>query len=393
MPEPRHLRTEKFTPQKTEKMKKTLLFGLLAATTSFVTNAQNVNIPDANFKTYLIQNSAINTNADAEIQLSEAQAFTGSIECNSRSIADLTGIEAFTALTVLHCAFNQLTTLDVTSNLALVELQCQDNQLTGLNVSTNTALDRLYAQDNLLTSIDISTNTVLRLFFCENNDLSTIDVSTNTVLTHLYCENNDLTSIDVSNNMLLEKLQAGGNQLTSLDVSINLALEQLTCFENQLTSLDLSPNVLLTELDCYSNLLTSLNVANGINEDFEYLDATDNPALTCIEVDNAAYSTTNWTGGDFSIDPGVGYNENCGGLTGINEASSTIIEVYPNPTKGLVYFSAPTNVQLTNAMGQTIADRKNVTTLDLSDQPTGMYLVTLMDNNGKLVQRSRIVKD
>jgi hypothetical protein len=385
--------SKKLTPQKTEKMKKTFLFGLLAATTAFGTNAQNVNIPDANFKTYLTQNSAINTNADAEIQLSEAQAFTGSIQCNSRFIADLTGIEAFTSLTVLHCAFNQLTTLDLTSNLALVELQCQGNQLTGLNVSTNTALDILYCQDNQLTSIDVSANTVLRLFFCENNDLTSIDVSTNTVLTHLYCDNNDLTSIDVSNNLLLEKLQAGGNQLTNLDVSTNLALEQLTCFENQLTSLDLSPNILLTELECYSNLLTSLNVANGSNEDFEYLDATDNPDLSCIEVDNAAYSTANWIGGDFSIDPGVGYGENCGSITGINEASSTIIEVYPNPTNGLVHFSAPTNVQLTNAMGQTVAHRKNVTALDLYDLPKGMYLVTHTDNNGKLVQQSRIVRD
>jgi hypothetical protein len=38
-----------------------------------------VNIPDANFKAYLVGNTAINTNGDTEIQVSEATAFTGAI--------------------------------------------------------------------------------------------------------------------------------------------------------------------------------------------------------------------------------------------------------------------------------------------------------------------------
>lgn len=33
---------------------------------------QNVNIPDANFKAYLVANTDINTNEDSEIQVSEA---------------------------------------------------------------------------------------------------------------------------------------------------------------------------------------------------------------------------------------------------------------------------------------------------------------------------------
>ena len=40
-------------------------------------NAQNVNIPDANFKAVLVGNPGINTNGDGEIQVSEAAAFTG----------------------------------------------------------------------------------------------------------------------------------------------------------------------------------------------------------------------------------------------------------------------------------------------------------------------------
>ena len=40
---------------------------------------QNVNIPDAIFKEYLVNNTAINTNGDYEIQVSEASVFNGGI--------------------------------------------------------------------------------------------------------------------------------------------------------------------------------------------------------------------------------------------------------------------------------------------------------------------------
>ena len=74
---------------------------------------QNVNIPDANFKAYLVGNSLINTNGDSEIQVSEATAFNGSISCSSLGISDLTGIEAFPIINELYCDSNQLTNLDV----------------------------------------------------------------------------------------------------------------------------------------------------------------------------------------------------------------------------------------------------------------------------------------
>src|SRR5690606_25283856 len=92
-----------------------------------------VTIPDANFKTYLLGNTAINTNSDTEIQCSEATAFTGTIQVFGLSITDLSGIEAFTALTQLHCRSNQLTSLDVSTNTALTYLECGQNQLTSLD--------------------------------------------------------------------------------------------------------------------------------------------------------------------------------------------------------------------------------------------------------------------
>ena len=109
---------------------------------------QNVNIPDANFKAYLVGNTNINTNGDTEIQVSEASAFTDTINCRGLNISNLNGIEAFTALTTLYCGSNQLTSLDVSKNTALTRFGCWDNQLTSLDVSKNTALTDLMCDGN-----------------------------------------------------------------------------------------------------------------------------------------------------------------------------------------------------------------------------------------------------
>ena len=130
---------------------------------------QIVNIPDANFKAYLVGDSAINTNGDKEIQVSEASAFNDTIACSSMNISNLTGIEAFTALTNLWCANNKLTSLNVSKNTALTELFCYQNQLTSLDVSKNTALTWLVCGVNQLTSLDVSKNTALTNLICDGN--------------------------------------------------------------------------------------------------------------------------------------------------------------------------------------------------------------------------------
>ena len=245
-----------------------------------------VNIPDVNFKAYLVGNSSINTNRDTEIQVSEATPFAGSINCSGLGIFDLTGIEAFTALTNLNCDQNKLVSLDVSANTALIDLVCFDNQLTSLDVSNNTALGEFLCYDNQLTSLDVSNNTVLELLFCYDNQL---------------------TSLDVSNNTGLERMICGSNQLTSLDVSNNTALELLDCERNQLDSLDVSVNTNLTELGCEQNQLTSLDARNGNNQNLLQFKVIDNPNLTCINVDDVTYSSNNWT----NIDAQHYFSANC----------------------------------------------------------------------------------
>ena len=258
-------------------MKNSLLFFLLLLTAGVF--SQNVNIPDANFKAYLVDNIEINTNGDSEIQVSEASSFNSTMYANSLSISDLTGIEAFTALTLLKCNDNQLTSLDVSQNISLTSLNCNVNQLTSLNLNQNIAL--------------ISLN----------------------------CNENQITSLDLSQNMALEDLSCGSNQLTSLDVSQNTALYVLWCPENQ---------------------LSCLNVSNGNNINFWQMYASDNPDLSCIEVDDANWATTNW--GDNSP---ISYSEDCN-----NDCSTSTVGITE-------ITSSKTRIQILDMLGRETSFQSN----------------------------------
>lgn len=73
-----------------------------------------VYIPDANFKTKLIT-LGYDTNADGEIQFSEAAAVTTILNVSSSNIADLMGLQAFTNISGLNCSDNNLTSVDAST--------------------------------------------------------------------------------------------------------------------------------------------------------------------------------------------------------------------------------------------------------------------------------------
>ena len=154
--------------------------------------------------------------------------------------------------------------------------------------------------------------------YCHNNLLTSINLSQNLALTDLNCLNNQLTSLDVSNNTSLASLNCQFNQLTSLDVSHNLALDYLYCIGNKLSTLDVSNNSALTDLSCYDNKLTSLKLRNGNNSNFTNFISITNPSLKCIDVDDAACSTTNWTFANNNIDAQQNFSTNCS-TTGTQE--------------------------------------------------------------------------
>ena len=88
---------------------------------------------------------------------------------NPGALTSLQGIEYFESLTQLSCYYNQLTSLDVSANMALMWLSCSYNSLETLDISKNTALTQLDCSSNSLTTLDVSANTALTWLSCENN--------------------------------------------------------------------------------------------------------------------------------------------------------------------------------------------------------------------------------
>lgn len=302
------------------------LYTLLFLVYGFITNAQIVNIPDANFKAKLLSANAsnqvtsmeipipdsiyntwtvssyhtIDINGDGEIQVSEAQAIKW-LKVNVSGISSLTGIEAFTNLIYLDCNSNQLTALDITQNTQLKHLDCSSNQLTVLDVTQNTQLQFLSFTSNQLTTIGVSGLTNLQYLSFSNTLLTTIDVSGLTNLQTLVCSGNQLTSLNVSNLTNLQYLELFGNQLTSLNVSGLTNLQFLDCGLNQLTSLNVYDLTNLQTLFCSDNQLTSLNVSDLTN--LQTLECNFNQ-LSSLNIKN---SNSYWENLFFSNNPNLQY--------------------------------------------------------------------------------------
>jgi len=169
-------------------IKKILLILLCLPVIGF---GQPVNIPDVNFKAYLIGNTSINTNGDTEIQVSEANLFNGAIYCTNMNISDLTGIEYFINLTDLSCSYNQLTNLDVTQNYFLENLYCEYNNLTLIDLSSQTTFINLYLSGNNLSSLDLtqfgcSTGNITELSLAGSPNLQCIQVNSVSCWNTLY---------------------------------------------------------------------------------------------------------------------------------------------------------------------------------------------------------------
>lgn len=205
--------------------------------------AQTTSIPDSNFEQALI-------NLGYDVGIPDGKVPTHNIDTITylhipeKNISDLSGIEDFVALEYLECFGNQL------------------------------------------TNLDMSNNTFLEYLGCGANLLTRVDVSKNTNLSQLYCGDNRLTELDISNNVNLTNLHCWINRLTSLDLTKNINLIGLGCGKNKISELNLTHNIALTSVSYSDNNLTCLNLKNRNSEKKSHLHSSNNPGLTCIDVDN-----------------------------------------------------------------------------------------------------------
>lgn len=423
-----------------------ILFVLIVG--NIVSHAQNVYIPDGTFKSILIRDYQINTNSDKEIQVSEAIAFKGEIYAGNCNISDWTGLEAFINITGLDCSFSKITQLDVRTFASLEYLNCEYNNLTDLDISHNIALQTLRCKENSLKKLDVSANKSLKFLdcssnfievlnlsensalltlrcsfnnirnldlsvnsslgylectynflmdldvthnlalqtlYCDHNFLKELDVSTNKSLEDLHCHYNELTRLNVTGNMSLLYLECGVNMLPKLNLSSNRNLIKLHCGFNQLTELDISSCISIKSLSCEYNQLKSMN-ASSLKTGIWYFKATNNPELTCIQVNNEAYANASWSN---AIDPWARFSEVCIVGTKIN-LSHAEISIFPNPNNGIFTISGlpaeEITIEVYSMAGEriySVTSRETSHCVDISGCTKGIYVVNI--SNGKNV--------
>ncbi|MCB9187916.1 MAG: BspA family leucine-rich repeat surface protein [Flavobacteriales bacterium] len=346
-----------------------------------------VNVPDANFKAILLANTSINTNSDNEIQCSEASAFTGSINCSSFNISDMTGIEAFTSLTGLVCNSNLITSLDLTSNAALETLWCYSNpNLTSVDLSNCTNLIDYTGQFTSVASLDFSNCPNIESIICYggsgNSYLTSLNLSNCSDLTHLEAFWQQLTTVGLSDNVNLDYINLTGNQLSSIDLSNNTLLTTINLGATSLTSIDVSNNPSLTTFQCFnSGQLTEVNVANGNTSALTTFSAWNTSNLVCIQIDDADTTGYNWSGSNFSFDSGVGFSNDCATFSNISKIETeNMLDIYPNPTTSQLTIEVTQTevISIYNLLGEvifttTLSSGNNV--IDVSLLNPGVYMI------------------
>jgi len=257
------------------KKKTTLLllaFGIFLNTSLF---AQFVNIPDANFRTWLNNNgyaSCMNgTMMDTTCSLIVSAT---KVNCSSANIADITGIEYFDNLDTLICSYNDITFLPPI-HASLLHLELIDNFfLTTISnfpssllyiyiisgVSNLTSLPPLPSGLLFLNCNALGLQTLpplpstLTYLSCQNNPLYSLPALP-VGLTDLLCSYDSLTNLPTLPTTLIT-LSCGYNELAALP-SLPSMLNFLSCENNQLTSLPALPSS-LESLNCSSNFITTI---------------------------------------------------------------------------------------------------------------------------------------
>jgi len=147
---------------------------LFLLTYTFI-SAQIVTIPDTNFLNALIE-EGVDTNNDGQIQVTEAESVIN-LNVFGKYISSLEGIQSFNNLEALNCAYNQLSSLNISQNLNLEILFCSSNQLSNLDISQNLNIETLDCSDNQLGSLDVSQNMDLLYLYCVNNQLTSLNIN------------------------------------------------------------------------------------------------------------------------------------------------------------------------------------------------------------------------
>jgi len=220
----------------------------------------------------------------------------------------------------------------------------------------------------------------LLILKCNSNQLTSVDVTTNTSLVELDFSNNLLSSINISLNTSLEDLSLDNNLFTTINISSNTLLKSLNIDNNLITSIDISQHPSITYFNSKFNDLTSANLKNGNNSNFTYFDIRYNTNLTCIEVDDVAWSNSHWLNKDAT----ASYSTNCG-TASVDEFLRNKFQITPNPVVNNLQIKSDLKIEkiyIYNLLGELLLEKEKTNTVNLSGISKGIYLVKIESEKG-----------
>ena len=134
---------------------------------------------------------------------------------------------------------------------------------------------------------------------------------------------------------------------------------------------------------------------NGISTtslEGQYFNATSNPNLNCIEVDDVTAAETNWT----NIDATASFSLDCGNtLALIDSELEQSISIYPSPAASEIHITTDeniTSIDVIDALGNTIKSKvPSHSVVDVSDLSNGVYFLQIVTERGAISKK--FVKD
>ncbi len=164
----------------------------------------------------------------------EELASITSLDCSSKNINKIDGLEKMTNLLSINFMFNHnLSTLDLKKLSKLETINCYSCNLTNIDLSANKNIKTLNLAGNKLTNIDLSNNKLLENLLL---GYGTFDYA------------NNVSNIDLSNNINLKNLGLGGNGLSQLDLSNNINLVSLEIENREYDNVP-HPNTLIPDFN------------------------------------------------------------------------------------------------------------------------------------------------
>lgn len=289
-----------------------LLFGAAAS-------AQIITIPDANLKAALVNasssnsiaygssgNTAIDTNSDGEIQVSEALAING-LQFQSMGITDFTGVEAFTNLQFFGSYSNNINVLNLNGL----------TQLTNINISSSLGSTTTFSFSNLpaLTNFSFYYSSITSLTISNANSLQNVNIWGNTNMTTLHLlslpsllkiagDAGAVSDLSITNSPLLNDINLGGSNLTSITINSFPLLKKLNLQGNLLTDISGFTNLNnLEELNVQANLISTMTLPSMPNlrslicgtNGYSSIDLSGLPQLRVLAINNNLLTTVDFS--------------------------------------------------------------------------------------------------